>query len=115
MAGIKGKSGGARRGSGPKSKQLSAELRKLFDVACPMADRQTIIRAVTARAQAGDALSANFIFNRVYGTPVSGDELKLREQLEAELDDFYKAMEKNLTPQAWLEVRQLFGLEDDGA
>ncbi len=103
--------GGKRAGAGRKPRQQEDEILSLFANACPPEQRATIIRSVTARAQAGDVRCADFIFNRIYGTPLSGDDLKLREKLEAELADLFKTMETGLSPQAWQEVSALLGLE----
>jgi hypothetical protein len=107
--------GGRRAGAGRKTKRDEEAISALFDAACDEAARETIIRAVAARAQAGDVQAATFIFNRLYGTPVSGGEIRLREAIEAELGDFFKAMEKSLTPQSWREVQTVFQMESEGA
>lgn len=90
--------GGKRPNSGRKKKPQSEELRLLFDEACPVDQRERIIRSMTARAQAGDSRAAAFIFDRIYGTPISGDELKVREQVEAELDKFFTKIREALPP-----------------
>lgn len=115
MAGTKGKSGGARSGTGPKPRQQSEEIKLLFDKACPVKDREAIIKSQSQKALEGDLLAARFVFERLYGTPLSGDQIELQEKLEAQIADFFKTMEKELTPGAWREIVQLFGLEESGA
>jgi hypothetical protein len=78
--------GGARNNSGRKKKSVSDELKSLLDEACPDEDRKQIINAIVARAKAADVRCAAFIFDRIYGTPKSGDDILIQEKVDAELD-----------------------------
>ena len=70
-----------------------------MDEACPQDAREKIIRTMTARAQSGDVQAAMFVFNRLYGTPKSGDDIELQERVEAEIDSIFNKIREALAPQ----------------
>lgn len=67
MAGIKGKSGGARVRSGRKRKDEEDRLLRLLDKAVGDDDFVTIFRVMAARAKAGDVQAAKELTDRRFG------------------------------------------------
>jgi hypothetical protein len=98
MAGVKGKSGGSRPGAGRRPLEASEELRELFNEACPRDDRVGIINSIVARAKAADPRCAAFVFDRLYGTPKSGDDLLIQEKVDAEVDSIIRKI-REVCPQ----------------
>ena len=92
------KNGGARPNSGRKKKTLSEDLKRLMDESCPDDARDKIVRVMTGRAQSGDVQAATFIFNRLFGTPKSGDDIEIQERVEAEIERTFIAIREVLAP-----------------
>jgi hypothetical protein len=116
MAGVKGQKGGggARPNAGRKSKSDERELKSLLDAAWPLTARASAIERVGQIATAGDVQSFKTLMAYTYGTPPSGDELKLRAALEVELDRIFAIIEKHFGAEAFAEFKRVLLAESRG-
>ena len=84
--------GGARPGSGRKSKFDEAELMAILDAGFPRTKRIDVIKAIADRAQAGDVAAASLLMSYAYGKPkqavdvTSGGE-KIKGYIGFDTDD----------------------------
>jgi hypothetical protein len=62
--------GGKRTNAGRKPKELSEELKRVFDAACSFEERVEIFRAMAGEAKGGNVKAASLVFGYLYGTPV---------------------------------------------
>lgn len=99
------KFGGKKPGAGRKPKSREEELHSLLGDAWPLDRRRTVIDVLASRAQSGDVRAVSLILAYAYGTPPSGDEMRIQEAVDAEFDNLIKTLEKKLSPAAWKEVR----------
>lgn len=95
MAGVAGR-------SGRKPKQVTQELRDLMNGAWP--DRAATVERHVRAANQGDAASFRVLMAYAYGTPPSGDETKVRQEVTKQFDDIVQRLETI--------VRERFSQED---
>lgn len=69
MPRINEKHGGARPGSGRKSRAEEMGLRELLDSAWKLQDRQNVIEKLAELAQGGDVKAAGLLLAYAYGKP----------------------------------------------
>lgn len=75
MPGVKGKSGGARKGAGRKTRASEQELADLFDSSWPVAERLACIRRHARKAKTGDVKSFQLLMAYAYGKPVEHKQI----------------------------------------
>lgn len=102
--------GGKRAGAGRKPKSLEEQLREDFDVAWPQEKRRQAIEAMNTRALNGDVAAFRVLMAYAYGTPPSGDEMRLEEAVDTAIEELLSTLEKSLSPTAWREVEIALGI-----
>lgn len=75
MAGQKGKSGGARPGSGRKPNEVRLELQNLLNEGWPLAERQKAIQKLAEQASQGNADAIKTLLAYAYGKPTERKEI----------------------------------------
>jgi hypothetical protein len=104
MAGVKAKSGGARPGAGRKPRDREAELDAMIARAVDNEAMERVFRMLVARSQSGDMKATALLLSYVYGRPGDMDAMKVKEAVEAELENFYAHLEKHLNAATFKEV-----------
>lgn len=106
MAGVKGR-------SGRKARNREDELDSLFKKAADEEARETVVRVMVARASAGDMRATALFMGYAFGTPPSGDDLRVQEAVDDATETILKTLESSLTPSAWGEVERALGIDTD--
>lgn len=116
MAGVKGQKGGggARPNSGRKPKSDEQQLKSLLDTSWPIADRTAAIKRLGDVAKGGDVQTIKLLMAYTYGTPPSGDELKLRAALEVEIERIFVVIEKHFGTEAFAEFKRALLAQSHG-
>ena len=104
MAGIKGRSGGARAGAGRKPKPQMEELRSLLDEAWPREARINAIRALACFSDAGFPGAMRLLLAYAYGTPTTLDESAIAQAVSVEIDAFMDALKDRLDARTFAKV-----------
>jgi len=110
MAGVKGRSGGRREGAGAKGLHQREELSRALSVAMPETTRHNILAKVAEMAELGDMNAAKLALSYAFGTPRSGDEMKIEEEVDKAIDSTLTIIEKKVSPEAWAEVEAALGI-----
>src|SRR5262245_54338393 len=86
MAGVKGKSGGRRKGSGRKAKEVEIELSKLLDAGWSLEEREKAISVFASRAAEGDLNAFQLLLAYSYGKPTERYQHSHEGDLTFEVD-----------------------------
>lgn len=86
MAGVKGRSGGQRKGAGRKSKAVEIELSKLLDSSWPLREREKAIATFAARAAQGDLGAFQLLLAYSYGRPTERHQHKHEGNIAFDVD-----------------------------
>lgn len=88
--------GGARTNAGRKSAHHVAQVREAIDAAWSEASRKKSIRALAKLAEKGDVAAFKALMSYAYGTPPSGDEMKVHREVTAQFDEFIELLRTRL-------------------
>jgi hypothetical protein len=95
MAGLPGRSGGARRGAGRKKTSVHAELREMLDTEFPRDKRVHLLLSLGAQART-DTRAAALLLSYLYGSPAQLDDIQIAERVEAEVEAILETLEESL-------------------
>ena len=89
--------GGRRSNSGRKPDTEIKQLREIMGAVWNEAARKKALKSMSDLAATGDINAVRLLMSYAYGTPPSGDEMKVREAVKKELDGFIELVNKRLT------------------
>lgn len=103
--------GTRRRGSRSKPESPTEQLGRILDETWPEKDRKAIIESMIQEAKSGKVTPFRLLMAYRYGSPPSGDDLRIQEAVQEAIEDLYETLEKGLSRAAWDEVAGFLGLE----
>jgi hypothetical protein len=86
MSGVKGRSGGRRKGAGRKPKAVEVELAALLDSRWPREEREKAISTFAGRAAQGDLSAFQLLLGYAYGRPTERHQHSHEGDLTFEVD-----------------------------
>jgi hypothetical protein len=95
----------------PQGDGRSLKIKKLV---FPEKDPEEMVLVEKKIREFGPNVKANeYLANRAMGTPATGDDIKIQEQVDAEIETVVSSLKEGLPQGIWQQVRAVLGIGED--